>query len=82
MLSNGERIPTATLVWTAGVRPSPLLPELGLPLDERGRVIVDGTLRVEGRRDVWAHRDGRALRLPMRGDESSDATERAARATK
>ncbi|MFE3037819.1 AI-2E family transporter [Streptomyces canus] len=33
-------------------------------------------------RDVWAHRDGRALRLPMRGDESSDATDRAARATK
>jgi NADH:quinone reductase (non-electrogenic) len=54
VLSNGEKIQTATLVWTAGVKPSPLLPELGLPLDDRGRVIVDGTLQVEGRREVWA----------------------------
>jgi NADH dehydrogenase len=54
VLSDGERIQTATLVWTAGVKPAPLLPELGLPLDDRGRVIVDGTLQVDGRRDVWA----------------------------
>jgi NADH dehydrogenase len=54
VLSNGERIPTATLVWTAGVRASPLLPELGLPLDERGRVVVDETLRVEGRTELWS----------------------------
>jgi NADH dehydrogenase len=54
VLSTGERIPTATLVWTAGVTPSPLLPELGLPLDERGRVVVDETLRVEGRSGLWS----------------------------
>jgi NADH dehydrogenase len=54
VLSDGERIPTATLVWTAGVTPSPLLGELGLPLDERGRVLVDGTLRVEGRERLWS----------------------------
>jgi len=54
VLSNGERIPTATLVWTAGVTASPLLRELELPLDERGRVIVDETLRVEGRTELWS----------------------------
>ena len=54
VLSTGERIPTATLVWTAGVTANPLLRELGLPLDERGRVIVDGTLRVEGRAELWS----------------------------
>jgi len=54
MLSGGSRIPTRTLVWTAGVRAHPLLGELGLPLDERGRVVVDPTLRVEGRERVWA----------------------------
>ena len=53
-LSDGERIPTATLVWTAGVTPLPALAGWRLPLDERGRVIVDGTLRVDGRDDVWA----------------------------
>jgi NADH dehydrogenase len=54
VLSSGERIPTATLVWTAGVTPNPLLRTLGLPLDERGRVVVDGTLRVEGRERLWS----------------------------
>ena len=54
VLGNDTRIPTHTLVWTAGVRPNPLLAELGLPLDERGRVEVDQFLRVRGRDDVWA----------------------------
>ncbi|MBA3329361.1 MAG: NAD(P)/FAD-dependent oxidoreductase [Actinobacteria bacterium] len=54
LLSDGERIETRTLVWTAGVRPHPLLRALGLPLDERGGVRVDEYLRVEGRERVWA----------------------------
>jgi NADH dehydrogenase len=53
-LGDGTRIPTHTLVWTAGVRPNPLLAELGLPLDERGRVEVDELLRVRGIPGVWA----------------------------
>jgi NADH:ubiquinone reductase (H+-translocating) len=54
VLSNGTRIPTATLVWTAGVKASPLLGELGLPLDDRGRVVVDDALRVEGHEGLWS----------------------------
>jgi NADH dehydrogenase len=61
VLSNGVRVPARTLVWTAGVRPSPLLAELALPLDERGRVLVDTTLRVEGRENVWALGDCAAV---------------------
>ena len=53
-LSDGSRLETETLVWTAGVRPNPLLAEFRLPLDERGRVLVDSTLTVEGRENVWA----------------------------
>ena len=52
VLGDGTRIRTHTLVWTAGVRPHPLLGELGVPLDERGRVVVDETLRVH--EHVWA----------------------------
>jgi NADH dehydrogenase len=48
LLSDGERILTSTLVWTAGVRPNPAVAMLGLPLDETGRIRVDETLRVEG----------------------------------
>jgi NADH dehydrogenase len=54
VLGNGMSVPTHTLVWTAGVRPNPLLGELGLPLDERGRVEVDELLRVPGHEGVWA----------------------------
>jgi NADH:ubiquinone reductase (H+-translocating) len=52
--SDGTRLETDTLVWTAGVTPNPLLGEFGLPLDERGRVVVDSHLQVDGRSDVWA----------------------------
>ena len=57
-LSDGSRLETETLVWTAGVRPQPLLGRLGLPVDERGRVVVDSMLRVEGRERVWGLGDG------------------------
>ena len=54
VLSGGVRIPTHTLVWTAGVTPNPMLRELGLPVDERGAVRVDSMFRVEGREALWA----------------------------
>ena len=54
VLSDGDRIVTSTLVWTTGARPHPLLAQFGLPLDDRGRVKVDSTFRVEGLPHVWA----------------------------
>jgi len=54
VLGDGTRIPTDTLVWTAGVAPNPVLREWPLPLDERGRVEVDELLRVRGHEHVWA----------------------------
>jgi NADH dehydrogenase len=70
VLSNGRRIPTSTLVWTAGVMASPQLGQLGLPLDERGRVRVDETLRVEGLEHVWALGD--CARVPNRASAEPD----------
>jgi NADH:ubiquinone reductase (H+-translocating) len=61
VLSDGARVPARTLVWTAGVRANPFLGELGLPLDDRGRVVVDETLRVQGAADVWALGDCAAV---------------------
>ncbi|MET0560764.1 MAG: NAD(P)/FAD-dependent oxidoreductase [Gaiellaceae bacterium] len=62
LLADGTRVPTRTLVWTAGVRANPLLTQLALPLDERGRVVIDETLRVEGTEDVWALGDCAAVK--------------------
>ena len=61
VLSDGARVPARTLVWSAGVRPHPLLEKLGLPLDERGRVLIDETLHVEGRETIWALGDCAAV---------------------
>jgi NADH:ubiquinone reductase (H+-translocating) len=61
VLSDGTHVPSRTLVWAAGVRASPDLGFLDLPLDERGRVTVDPTLRVTDTDDVWALGDGAAV---------------------
>jgi NADH dehydrogenase len=58
VLSDGTRFETHTLVWTAGVRPNPVAAELGLPLDDVGRIVVGPTLKVEGRENIWALGDG------------------------
>jgi NADH dehydrogenase len=60
-LSDGDHLLTSTVVWTAGVRANPLLADLGVPLDERGRVRVDATLRVEGTERLWALGDCAAV---------------------
>ena len=64
LLSTGERVPTRTLVWTAGVKPHPSLASLALPLDETGRVRVDERMRVEGASGVWAIGDCAAVPHP------------------
>jgi len=66
-LSTGEIVPTRTLVWTAGVSPAPVLKDLNVPLDERGRVPVDSHLRVEGLSSVWAIGDCAAAPDPRGG---------------
>jgi NADH:quinone reductase (non-electrogenic) len=66
-LSSGEALPTRTVVWTAGVAPNPSLRDLGVPLDERGRVPVDERLRVRGMASVWAIGDCAAAPDPRGG---------------
>jgi NADH dehydrogenase len=65
-LSGGERISARTVVWTAGVKPSPAVGKLGLPSDQSGRVVVDRTMRVEGYEHVWAIGDCAAVPDPAR----------------
>jgi NADH dehydrogenase len=73
-LSDGRRIETETLVWTAGVTPNPLLGQLGLPLDVDGRVRVDETLAVEGIEGVWALGDAAAVPNAATPGETDPAT--------
>jgi NADH dehydrogenase len=61
VLSDGDRILTSTVVWTTGARANPLVAQFGLPLDDRGRIRVEPTLRVEGHPHVWALGDCAAV---------------------
>ncbi len=60
-LSDGRAFRADTLVWTAGVRPSPLARDSGLPVDEAGRLPTDEYLRVVGVPDLWAAGDAAAV---------------------
>src|SRR3954470_7445437 len=66
-ISTGETLPTRTVVWTAGVAPSPSLRDLSVPLDAGRRVEVDDPLRVKGMDGVWAIGDCAAPRAPAGG---------------
>nr|WP_202486301.1 NAD(P)/FAD-dependent oxidoreductase [Streptomyces sp. SID4985] len=61
VLSDGQRFPTRTLVWTAGVRPHPLLAATGLPLTERGRLRCTAELAVEDTPHAWGAGDAAAV---------------------
>lgn len=65
-LSDGTAIPARTVLWTAGVVPSPAVAALGLPLDRDGRILVDRLLRVTGHANVWAIGDCAAVPDPAR----------------
>lgn len=61
VLSDGQEFDSDTLVWVAGVTPSPQVQQLGVPLDDQGRIIVDRGLRIEGLDGAWAAGDSAAV---------------------
>ncbi|WP_406147190.1 NAD(P)/FAD-dependent oxidoreductase [Streptomyces sp. NBC_01012] len=61
VLSDGSRFPTRTLVWTAGVKPAPILAATDLPLTERGRIRCTAALSVDGTEHAWAAGDAAAV---------------------
>ena len=59
-LTDGNRISAATLIWTAGVKPSPVIAPL--PCEkERGRLLVSEFLAVTGVPGLWAAGDCAAV---------------------
>jgi NADH:ubiquinone reductase (H+-translocating) len=64
-LSDGDSFAADTIVWTAGVKPHPILAETDLPRDSKGRItclptlqVVDGDQVVEG---AWSAGDCAAV---------------------
>jgi NADH dehydrogenase len=78
-LSNGDSFDADTLVWTAGVKAHPTVNRLGLPTDERGRVVVDDRLRIEGIEGGWSAGDCAAVPDVTTGGTSPPTAQHALR---
>src|SRR5262249_1776178 len=61
VVAGGRRIPSATVLWTAGVAASPVVKTLGVPTDRAGRLSVDPFLMVPGTSGVFAVGDASIL---------------------
>jgi NADH:quinone reductase (non-electrogenic) len=59
-LTDGKSIPASTLIWTAGVKPSPVIATLPCQ-KERGRLLVSEYLAVTGVPGLWAAGDCAAV---------------------
>ncbi|HEU5030071.1 MAG TPA: NAD(P)/FAD-dependent oxidoreductase [Spirillospora sp.] len=61
VLSDGEEFDAGTLVWTAGVKPHPVVKASDLPLDDKSRIRTTDELTVEGLDGVYAAGDNAAV---------------------
>ncbi len=53
-LASGARIPTATVLWSAGVRPTPVVRDLRIAHARNGGIIVGRDMSVPDRPGVWS----------------------------
>ena len=60
-LQSSRRIETRTIVWSAGVRPSPFLAAAQLPHGKGGAIAVNADMSVPGFAGVWAIGDCAAI---------------------
>lgn len=61
-LAGGESVSADVVVWTSGVRVSPLAAAAGLEVDDRGRIVTDAALRSVSAPEVYAVGDSAAVR--------------------
>ena len=54
VVSDGRNIPARTTIWAAGIEPPPLVSNLDVQKDHRGRILIDQYMRVQGRPGVYA----------------------------
>ena len=83
VLSDGEEFDAGTLVWTAGVKPHPVVGGSDLPLDDKGRIKATAELTVEGLEHVYTAGDNAAVPdLTGTGDFTAPNAQHAVRQAK
>jgi NADH dehydrogenase len=66
-LQSGRRIETETIIWSAGVQPSPTVAKTALPKTKRGAIETQSDMRVVGIAGVWALGDCASIPDPEGG---------------
>lgn len=72
-LSDGTALASDTIVWTAGVKPNPVLERTDFDLDRLHRIACTADMRVRGTTDAWSAGDCAAVPDLTKGDGSPDS---------
>lgn len=59
---------TSTVVWAGGVKASEAAEAWGLPIGKQGRILVDGTMKIQGAQGAYAIGDSAAALDPKTGE--------------
>ncbi|KQX25017.1 MULTISPECIES: NAD(P)/FAD-dependent oxidoreductase [unclassified Sphingomonas] len=78
-LSDGERIETSTVIWSGGMRASPLTAQLPADRDNLGRTIVEPDLRVPGAPKIFATGDTAKAQTDSQGNVAAMSCQHARR---
>jgi NADH dehydrogenase len=72
-LTDGDSVPSRSLIWCVGVRPDPLVADLGLETT-KGRLVVNEYLNVPNHPEIYACGDAAAVPDPNRPGEVTPMT--------
>lgn len=61
VIAGGERIPSATVLWTAGMAASPIIQMLGAKTDRAGRALVEPSLNLSGQPGIFVVGDAASI---------------------
>ncbi|OHT19133.1 NAD(P)/FAD-dependent oxidoreductase [Edaphosphingomonas haloaromaticamans] len=78
-LGDGERIETSTVIWSGGMRASPLTAQLPAERDNLGRIVVEPDLRVPEAPHIFATGDTARARTDAAGNYAAMSCQHARR---
>ncbi|WP_262495886.1 FAD-dependent oxidoreductase [Paenibacillus sedimenti] len=86
LLRGAGMVPVGACVWTLGLRPNPLVLQLGLPVESNGKLQIDAHYHVKGSGNIYAIGDCAHVFDPATGKPDGmtckEAIPQAARLTK
>jgi NADH:quinone reductase (non-electrogenic) len=78
-LLSGERIPSHTVIWAAGVKPSPIVESLDCEKGKHGGIKVNACCQIENAPDVWALGDCAEIPQPNKAGTYAPTAQNATR---